>query len=338
MSRKVLAITLALMFILAGCGGGQSQVQSPASPSQQVKRGEIKFADVGWDSILFHNSVAGTVAEVVFGYTWTEVSGSTPITHEAIMKGEIDVHMETWTDNLPNYAGDLADGKLTELGTNFGDNIQGLYVPRYVIEGDSARGIEPLAPGLKTVEDLKNYPEVFKDPEDTSKGRIYGGLPGWEVDGIMYKKYQYYGLDAMYNYMQPGSDAAMSAALVSAYDKGEPIVAYYWEPTWLMGKYDFVLLEDAPYDEALYFDGKCACPSVNVTICVSNGFYESDPEFCEFLSKYHTTSALTSEALAYMEQSKANYSDTAKWFLNEHPELVDAWLTAEQAEVLRAAL
>lgn len=33
------------------------------------------------------------------------------------MKGEIDVHMETWTDNLPDYAGDLAAGKLTELGS-----------------------------------------------------------------------------------------------------------------------------------------------------------------------------------------------------------------------------
>jgi glycine betaine/proline transport system permease protein/glycine betaine/proline transport system substrate-binding protein len=73
-------------------------------------------------------------------------------------------------------------------------------------------------------------------------------------------------------------------------------------------------------------------------ICTSNSFYESNPEFCAFLSKYHTSSALSSEALAYMQSTGANYKDTAVWFLNEHSELVDKWLTPEQAQTLRAAL
>ena len=136
----------------------------------------ITFADVGWDSILFHNAVAGTVAETVFDYEWTEMSGSTPITHEAVKKGEIDVHMEVWTDNLPDYKGDIDKDELKELGINFDDNAQGFYVPRYVIEGDSARGIEPMAPNLKTVAGLKDYAVLFKDPEEPSKGIIYAGL------------------------------------------------------------------------------------------------------------------------------------------------------------------
>lgn len=335
MKKNRLLCALLAAALLTAAAGCSNSGQSPGGAQQQTA---ITFADVGWDSIRFHNAVAGTIAEAVFGYTWSEMSGSTPITHEAVMKGEIDVHMENWTDNLPDYAGDLAAGKLVELGVNFDDNIQGIYVPRYVIEGDPARGLAPLAPDLKTFEDLKRYSQIFVDDEDSSKGRIYGGIPGWEVDQIMYKKYQYYGLDAMYNYFQPGTDAAMSAALVSAYDKGEPIVAYYWEPTWLMGKYDFVLLEDAPYDPDAYFEGKTACPSVRVTVSASNKFAESNPEFCEFLKKYRTSSALTSEALAHMQDTGDDYVQTAKWFLTERPELVDAWLTAEQAATLRAAL
>jgi glycine betaine/proline transport system permease protein/glycine betaine/proline transport system substrate-binding protein len=35
-------------------------------------------------SILFNNAVAGLVAEEVFGYTWSEITGSTPITLEAL--------------------------------------------------------------------------------------------------------------------------------------------------------------------------------------------------------------------------------------------------------------
>lgn len=326
--RKILILFFAsavLIGSLAGC-------------ISQNKNKTIVFADVGWDSILFHNAVAGTVAETVFGYGWSEVSGSTPITHEAVKKGEIDVHMEVWTDNLTNYKSDIEAGALKELGVNFEDNAQGFYVPRYVIEGDSGRGIEPMAPDLKTVADLKDYSDLFKDPEDPSKGIIYGGIAGWEVTEIMYKKHMHYGLDKNYNYLEPGTDAATSAVLVSAYDRGDPVVAYYWEPTWLLGKYDFVLLEDKPYEEELYFEGKTECPSVRVTICASNDFYESNPEFCEFLSKYQTSSALTSEALAYIEESGADYRTAAKWFLKEHRNMVETWLTEEQAETLYEAI
>ncbi len=311
---------------------------SLAAPAQAEPKTAITFAEVGWDSIRFHNAVAGTIAEAVFGYTWEEISGSTPITSEALMSGDIDVHMEMWTDNLATYDDDIAAGRMQELAINFDDNFQGLYVPRYVIEGDSVRGIEPVAPDLKTVEDLKKYASLFPDPEDPGKGRIFGGLPGWEVTTILEKKVQYYGLDEMYNYVLPGSDAAMSAAFISAWDKGEPIVAYYWEPTWLLGMYDFVLLEDAPYNAETYMQGETAFPATTVTICVSNDFKASNPEFCEFLSKYRSSSALTSEGLAHMQETGDDYVATAKWFLKQHDDFIDQWLTADQAAKLRAAL
>lgn len=303
--------------------------------------GEITFADVGWDSVKFHNAVAGLVAESAFGYTWKEVPGSSSIMHEAMLKGEVDVNMEEWTDNLPTYGEDLEAGRFKELGVNFGDNIQGFYVPRYVIEGDEARGIQPMAPELRTVQDLKKYPQVFPDEENPEKGRIYGAIPGWEINEIMKKKVEANGLSGAYNYFQPGSDAALSAAFTSAYEKGEPIVGYYWEPTWLTGKYDLVLLEDEPYvDEESYKAGLTACPSVQVTIAASNPFYENrkNEDFCRFLEKYQTSSALTSEALAHMQDTGDDYNATARWFLTEHDELLASWLPEEKADRVRGAL
>ena len=58
---------------------------------------------LGWDSIKLNNALAGLVAEEVFGYTWQETPGSTPISHEALVAGEVDVHMEEWTDNIASY-------------------------------------------------------------------------------------------------------------------------------------------------------------------------------------------------------------------------------------------
>lgn len=325
--KRWIALLLCLLLCLglfAGCGSKQQDT--------------IVFADAGWDSSKFHNAVAGLIAESVYGYTWSETTGSSTVLLEGMKKGEIDVFMEMWTDNIASYDGDIANGRIQEMGTNFDDNMQGFYVPRYVIEGDPERGIEPMAPELRNVADLANYASLFKDEEQPSKGRIYGAIPGWEIDNVMYKKYQHYGLDKNFVYFRPGSDASLSAAITSAYEKGEPIVAYYWEPTWLMGKYDFVLLQDAPYDPVGFAEGKTACPAVNVTISTSNAFAEKNPEFCQFLSKYRTSSALTSEALAYMQDTGANYVDTAKWFLGEHPELLEQWLAPDDVEKVQAAI
>lgn len=327
--KKITSIILLIAVIaltMSGCSGETSS-----------GKGEIAFADAGWDSIKLHNAIAGTIAEEVYGYTWREVPGSTAVVHEGLLKGEVDAHMEVWTDNIATYMEDLADDKLKELSTNFDDNYQGVYVPRYVIEGDPERNIEASAPDLKYVWDLKDYPEVFPDDENEGMGRMYGAIPGWEVDEILHKKYLFHNLDDNFIYFRPGSEAALASAITSAYEKGEPIAAYYWEPTWLLGMYDMVLLEDEPFDEETYIEGETEMPAVTVTTAVSNDFAADDEnkEFIEFLSNYETSSELTSEGLAHMQETGEDYVETAKWFLKEHDELLDEWLPSEDAETIR---
>lgn len=327
-----LAIFALLGLVLVGCSGEDDSTDG---------KGEIVFANAGWESNQLHNAIAGTIAEEVYGYSWDEITGSTPVTHEGLLSGEIDVHMEEWTDNVPKYVDDVEAGKIQELGVNFDDNYQGVYVPRYVIEGDEERGIEASAPDLKYFWDLKDYPEVFEDDEVEGRGRLYGAISGWEVDGILQKKYEHYGLDENFEYFPPGSDTALQTAIIDAIDKGEPIAAYYWEPTALLGEYDMVLLEDEPYeDEEAFLAGKTELPPMEVTIAVSNDFHdnEENAEMIEFLSNYETSSALTSEGLALVEENNGDFVEAAKEFLREHDDLLDEWLNKEDAETMRAAL
>lgn len=319
MLKSVTNIILAFLLSFSvshGYGYTQSSDEKPI----------IRFADIGWDSVRFHNAVAGLVAERFFNFDVRELSSTSVIAHEALVKGELDVVMEEWTANLPTYQEDVQGGKLKELGVNFEDNKQGFYVPRYVIEGDAERGLKPLAPGLKSVKDLARYTQLFPDQERKGRSVIYGGIPGWAITEIMRSKVNYYGLDKWFNYVEPGTDAALSTIIASAMDRGVPVVAYYWTPTWLMGKYDLVLLEDEPFSAALWKQGGCACPSVKVTVCASNDFAGRYPEFCGFLSRYHTTSDLISEALAYMQETGADSRATAEWFLERHDELLQQWL------------
>ena len=100
-------------------------------------------------------------------------------------KGSIDIYMEVWADNYKDtWEKLLADGSIIKLGTNYPDAPQGWYVPTYMIKGDTERGIEPVAPDLKSVNDLPKYWDLFKDREVPGKGRFHNSPPGWAVTDI----------------------------------------------------------------------------------------------------------------------------------------------------------
>lgn len=322
----LMLLSLGILLVLGACA------------SSEKDDSIIVFGDAGWDSNKFHDAVAMFIGEAAYGLKTKEISGSTPIVTTGLYNGDIQVRGEVWVDTQPGYYEDLEDGKMVELGLLFDDNDQGFYVPRYMIEGDPERGIEAVTPDLRAVEDLRKYPEIFPDPDDPDMGIIHGCISSWETDKIMRKKYSYYGLDEMYNYLDPGTDAALSAAIAGAYERGEPIVAYYWEPTWLTGKYDMVLLEDAPYELEAFEEGKTAFPAQKVTICANPQFVEEHPEYSEFLGSFKTSSAMVSEALAYIEENDASYMDAAAWFLKNNDELLDEWLPGDKAEAVRKVL
>ena len=346
---------LILPLLLCACGtSAEVAVMSSSSSSSAVtasttvsengktstQAGEtmLRFSDVGWDSIRFHNAVARFVLENAYGYKTEEISGTTPITYPALQQGDVDVLMEMWTDNVPTYEQDVADKKVLELSVNFDDDAQGVYVPRYVIEGDSERGVAPMAPDLKKVSDLSKYANVFADPEEPGKGRLYGAVSGWNIDKVLHLKYIALGLSENFTYFSPGSDAALAAAFTSAFEKGQAIAGYYWEPTWLTGKYDLVRLGDEPYDAKTFNDGIGDFPAVRVTICANPALPEKAPDAAAFLQHYKTSSELTATALAYMNDTKADYLTTAKWFLKENQTLWADWLPADACAKVRDAL
>lgn len=300
----------------------------------------VVFGDAGWESIRFHSYVAGIIMEKGYGYKMDMVSGSTPVVLLGVRQGDIDVQMETWTSNVAEIYNDaLESGDVVEIGVNFDGNTQGFYVPTYVIEGDKERGIEPIAPGLKTVKDLTDYWQLFPDEEDSSKGRLFGSPPGWAVDEILRAKVETYGLDKYYNYFSPGSDTALSAAIVAAYDRGEPIVAYNWEPSWIMGMMDMTLLGDEPYSDELWNSGfACEFETMAITIAANSKFAAREPELVEFLTKYHTSEQLTNEALGYMMKNETDEKAAAIWFLKNYEDIWTQWVPKEIAQKVKTSL
>jgi len=300
----------------------------------------IIFADAQWDSLQVHNYIAGKIVEEGYGYDTEIMSGSTSATVQGVRQGDVHVFMELWTDNVPELYNEALDsGDAVQLSVNFDDNSQGLYVPTYVIEGDEERGIEPMAPDLKRLEDLKNYPEVFEDPEEPGRGRIINSPSGWEVDKDINKKFDFYGLHESFNNFLPGSDSAIVTSLASAYEKGEGWVGYYWEPTAVMAKYDLTLLEEDEYDEEIFQDtAGTAFPSMETVVIVHSDFPDQAPEVADFLSNYKTSSDLVSAALEYMNDHEASTEEAAIWWLGEFEDVWTEWIPEDVAEKVKDSL
>lgn len=333
--RKYMLMLIAILVlsIVTACGGD--------GDSEKAKEIDtIVFADAGWDSIRFHNSVAQTIIENGFDYKTDVTSGSTATTMQGLREGDIQVYTEIWTDNIIEiYEEAIDSGDIERVSTNFDDNDQGLYVPTYVIEGDPERDIEPLAPDLKTVEDLKKYPEVFEDPEKPGTGRIINAPSGWELEKNITEKFDTYDLHDTFTNFLPGSDAAIVASLVDAYNKGEGWVGYYWSPTAITAKYDLTLLEEDPYDKETWEENSgTAFPPNDVVVGVHKDLPEQAPEVVEFLKNYETSSELTEDALEYMEDEDASSYEAAIWWMNEHEDVWTKWVSEEVAEKVKEAL
>ncbi|MGG9999507.1 ABC transporter substrate-binding protein [Pseudovibrio ascidiaceicola] len=317
-----------------------------ADPVCEIDR-PIVFAGLDWDSNAFHNSVAQFIAEKGYGCETDVIPGSTIPLLNGMARGDIDVTMEIWPDNVTEA---LAEGKaknqFVDLGVNFPDATQAWFIPKYLVEGDDAP-----AKGLKSVSDLPKYKDVFSDPEEPEKGRFYNCIAGWGCEVINSKKLNAYGLlDSFVNF-RPGTGAALSAAIESNIRRKKPIVFYYWGPTWVMGKVadDLIQLEEPAYNKEAWdklseetdpskVTEAVAYPLSATHVYVNTEFHTTAPKLVEFLTAYETTSNDVSKALAYMQDTGGTTDDAAAEFLKNNEEIWTGWVPADVAERVKSAL
>lgn len=304
----------------------------------------VVFAGFNWDSVGFHNGVARYILEKGYQCKTDEISGTTIPLFNGMIRGNIDIAMEIWTQSVDKMWGEgLEKGHFKEVGTNLSDAVQGVYVPKYLVEGKNAP-----APDLKTVSDLKKYATLFKDPEEPSKGRFYNCVLGWSCATINTKKLHAYGLKDSFVDFTPGAGNAITSAVESALRRQKPVVFYYWTPSWLIGKYQdkLVMLEEPEFNKEIFeameksehpSKATAYAPTV-LKIGVRANFAKESPVITEFLGKYRTNSALVSEMLSYMQAQDKNAEETAVYFLKNKPDVWKKWVPNDVAQRVEQSL
>ncbi|MGE4527483.1 MAG: ABC transporter substrate-binding protein [Rhodospirillaceae bacterium] len=325
---------------LAAAPGAAAQAAAPAC---EVDR-PVVFAGLDWASAAFHNALARFIVEKGYGCKTSEIPGSSIPLLNGMVHGDIDITLEQWIGVLKEpWDKAKKTGKVKTIGVIFDDAVQGWFVPRYLVEGPKAA-----AKGLKSVSDLPKYKAVFKDPEEPDKGRFYNGIAGWGAELVNTKKLEAYKLEKDYTNFRPGTGAALDSAISSAFKRKKPILFYYWGPTWILGKYDVVMLQEPPYDEATWEEmgsaehptKATAYPLMKIYTTTNVDFAAKAPKLTVFFAKISTGNDLVSKALVVMRETggtdAANVA--AKDFLKQHPDLWKTWVPADVAARVAAAL
>lgn len=318
-----------------------------SAQSLQAAQGPIHFADLNWESGSLITEVLRVIVEKGYGLPTDTLPGTTITLETALANNDIQVIGEEWAGRSPVWVKAEAEGKVVGLGDTVKGATEGWWVPEYVIKGDPAKGIKPLAPDLRSVTDLKKYKDVFKDPESPGKGRFLNSPIGWTSEVVNKQKLTAYGLQDDFTNFRSGSGAALDAEISSSIRRGKPVLFYYWSPTPLLGKFKLVQLQEPPFDAEAWktltdADNPNPKPTRSLasrlSIGVSTPFQKQNPQIAEFFSKVDFPIEPLNKALADMSDKHTAPREAAVAFMKAHPDVWQAWLPKDVADKVTADL
>jgi len=312
--RSLLAAGLSLGLLAVGTAQADSWCASKP----------VKFAGVNWESGMLLTELMGFVLQHGYDCKVDSIPGNSITLEQALGNNDIQVFAEEWIGRSEAWNKAAAAGKVVGVGAPIEGATEGWYVPRYLVEGEGAK-----APNLKSIADLDQYAELFRDPEEPGKGRFYNCPAGWTCELENTQMLQSYGLSDKYTNFRPGTGPALDAAIVSATKRKQPILTYYWSPTPLLGRVDMVQLKPRDGEEK----------RIQVQAGLSKPFHDGAPELVAVLSRVNVPIELLNRTLAEQAEAKQDAPTAAKALLKAHPELWQAWVTdAAARSKIQAAL
>jgi len=327
LSLALAALLLPLAALPAMAASAQCEIDRP-----------VRITGLNWESNLVLAGIERFILEHGYGCKSSTEPGETLAMLAALQRGDVDVTPEVWPGQIEGaWKKALASGKVVGVGHVY-DAGEGWYIPRYTAERH---------PDLKAAADLARYKNIFTDPEDPAKGRIYGCPAGWACGTLNDNLLRALKLDGDYTMFAPGSGAAQKAAIMSAYKRKRDIVFYYWTPTALVGALDLVKLQLPAFDQQAYTcmtDPKCATPVATefkpnpVITGLNADFAQKAPALEAFFSALSISGPAIDDTLGWLENQGAEPEDAAKYFLKKYGDEWKKWVPAEVAQRVQEAL
>ncbi len=294
-------------------------------------KGTIRLAENDWTGQLVDINLAKIILEEHMGYEVELVFADYTGQWAGLAAGDLDVAMEIWYSYSFAAHEEWIDEKkkvevIGDLGV-FGTG--GWFVPTYVIKGDPERGIEPMAPDLKSWKDLNKYAKLFARPETGDKGFLLDAVPSWETQN----EGRIANLGLNYVNVYAGTEGALVAEIDGAYAKGEPLIFYAWAPHWMYAKYDLTEIELPEYTDACYGIGTgepgdfaCDFPSEALYNVARVGFKDESPEVYQFFKDMNLTTADQQKMIFLIDVEEKSIEKAVRAWMTDNEDIWRAWI------------
>ena len=302
--------------------------------------GKVTIGEMDWNSARVIANVEKFILEVGYGCEVEILKTTTvPCLTSMVEKGQPDIASEFWVNSIKEgFEKGVAEGRLVAAGDVLSDSVEGWYLPAYFVEAH---------PDVRTVAQVIANAQLFQDPEDPAKGRFYNCPSGWACKIINNNLFRAYGMGKGFNNFDPGSAEGLSASLAKAYERQEPWIGYYWEPSAILGKYPMVMVDMADFDATGHecntredcdtpYAGRY--PPTQVLSATTKAFADSHPEVFAFIRNVSIPNAVMNAVLAWGEDLQAEGNEMAGYFMVKHEAMWSAWLPADVAAKVKAAL
>jgi glycine betaine/proline transport system substrate-binding protein len=300
-------------------------------------KGVVKIWEADWTGNLVFGQLVQIILEEEMDYKVKQIFMAGTAGWEAMASGDLDIALEAWPSYnadakaryFADYGGDGSVMYVTESGVVGASDY---YVPRYVCEGDSARGIKATAPDLCMhakgqcshcgLEKLKPYADVFASPETKPKGRLIGcPVAGWGCEDQA--RLDAAGLD--FTAVELGTDTAQWAELTAAIKRGEPILVYAWEPMWIFAAFDLVGI-GIPKNEDGSCWPTCGWPE-DVTFQSANpDFANKHPDVIQMIKNMKLSNAQQAPMIFDVDVNKMPVEDAVRKWMASNEDTWRPWL------------
>ncbi len=298
------------------------------------KSGPIVLIEQDWDGQTVTTAVVRILLEEEMGLEVVQkfAAADSAAMFAGLESGDFHFACCNWPSFSAAFVEDFVDtkGTVERLGPNGILGTSHWYIPRYVIEGDPDRDIEPVAPNLRTYKDMNQYKELFATADTGSKGRFLDHTPAWDYRNQ--ERLDVLGVE--FEVVYAGSEAAAFAELDAAYKRGDPFILVVWTPHWSVAKYDLVPVELPPHQEGCYVAGMdlsvakfdCGFPIDDVAKLAWPKLKEEFPKAYKFLRDFKMTNdQLNAMVLAKVDGGKTDEQVAREW-INANKDVWESWI------------
>ena len=264
-----------------------------AAPGAFAGKGKVELAYVEWSCATASINVVKAVLQEKMGYEVEITPVSAAAMYQAIATGDIDGMTTAWLPITHAHYMEKMKGKVVDLGTNCKGAGVGLVVPTYVT--------------IDSIAEMNDYADKFN-------GQITGIDPGAGIMSMTEKAIKEYKLDKLE--LMEGTGAIMTAVLKDKIKNKEWVVVTGWTPHWKFARWDLKYLEDP---NGIYGGAE------EIRTVVRNGLDKDMPEVYAFLDSFNWTLADIGQIMGWNADGADPYESAKKW-INENPEKVEAWL------------